>query len=104
MKDPQPNDCKPNIPARRFRRALIALPYLAFVVMNFLPIRGKPQFKYEGSGSAEQVWNIGWPVAPAIYDARDGFHFHPTPWFLLPWQVLFLVILSRLVALANKSE
>jgi hypothetical protein len=54
---------------------------VAFVVicavLDIFPRHGPPYFRFTGSDPAQQVWNIGWPIALGIYAPGSGLHLSP---------------------------
>ncbi len=50
---------------------------LISLAADLFPTFGPPHFRYTGSDPAVHVWNLGWPVATAIYDSRSGIHVEP---------------------------
>jgi hypothetical protein len=70
--------------------AAASLYFLACMVMDLLPRQGPPDFRYTGSDPAFAVWNLGWPSAQFIYDARTGLHTGPTAVPLVALQVVSL--------------
>ena len=78
---------------KRLAAALI----IACAVMDLAPRHGPPEFRYSGSDPVSSVWNLGWPVALAIYDSRSGFHVGPFCYAVVPFQV---AIVSAIAALS----
>ena len=63
---------------RRPRNVLVlSAVFLILVTVAVRPRWGPPAFRYHGSDPTRPVWNLGWPVAYAIYDATTGFHVGP---------------------------
>ena len=60
----------------------------ACLLFDFLPREGPPQFRYAGSDPAATAFNLGWPLALAIYDPRHGFHLGPLAWPTFAVQLL----------------
>src|SRR5688500_8656597 len=70
---------------------------LACLLTDLFPRYGPPAFRYTGSDPRQAVWNLGWPLPLAIYDARSGFHVGPVAYAVLPVQ--FLAFAADAVAL-----
>ena len=71
---------------------------IACVVIDLFPRYGSPYFRYTGSDPAHEVWNIGWPMALAIYDWRSGIQLGPFLYLVVPFQAV-LVLLFGVVLL-----
>lgn len=79
--------------------------YLACcVVLDLFPRFGPPDFRYTGSDPAFHVWNLGWPLALAIYDARSGLHIGPFPAFVPVLQFFLLAIVAGIVFLLRNQR
>jgi hypothetical protein len=78
---------------------LAALFVVVCLILDFFPYHGPPNFRFNGSDPSFEVWNLGWPLAMAIYDSRSGFHVGPVTIFVLPCQCAVLVLgwFSRLL-------
>ncbi len=82
----------------RTRSKVVVASYVfACLVFDLFPRFGPPNFRYTGSDSTVPVWNLGWPHALAIYDARSGLHISPSVYFVPPAQLLGLVTAMALV-------
>lgn len=68
------------------------------LAIDLLPRYGPPEFRYTGSDPTTMVWNLGWPLALAIYDPRSGLHMGPCVYLVPPAQLLILVVARVLVA------
>ena len=60
----------------------------ACLAISFLPHFGPPHFRYTGCDPNTHVWNLGWPLATAIYDEHSGLHVGPLAFLLVPLVVL----------------
>lgn len=60
--------------------------------VNLFPAYGPPNFRYTGSDPSVHVWNLGWPLATAIYDPRSGFHYAPEAFFLVAYEIMVLFV------------
>ena len=57
--------------------------------------------RYSGSDPTTMVWNLGWPLALAIYDPRSGLHMGPSVYLVPPAQLLILAVVRVFVAAAR---
>lgn len=85
----------------RQKRFLISLGvYLSLcLTVNFFPNFGPPQFRYTGSDPIVHVWNLGWPLATAIYDLKNGLNIGPLFYILISSQLLFFIMASAMLFL-----
>ena len=67
---------------------ITALLFCAFVVIDAFPTYGPPFFRYTGSTPKHLVWNFGWPIPWAIYDAIN-----PPCWFAWLGSELLMIAL-----------
>jgi hypothetical protein len=74
------------------------------VVVDFFPRFGPPDFRYTGSDPATHVWNLGWPLAEAIYDHRSGFHVGPLGVVVFSIQTVVVMILAMTIAFTSKRR
>lgn len=90
-----PGRCSASLPMRDqqngrnriWRRVAIGC-LVAFVVLDLFPSYGPPSFRYTGSDPAYAVWNLGWPLALAIYDPRSGVYIGPLFYFVVPFEAV----------------
>lgn len=63
----------------------VATLYMGFcLLLGFFPHYGPPHFRYTGSDPANEVWNIGWPLATMIWDDQCGLEIGPFAYIVLP--------------------
>ena len=74
---------------------------IACALLDFVPRHGAPEFRYTGSDPAQQVWNLGWPVALTIYDSRSGIHIGPFLYAVVPFQVVLVSVIALALAFRN---
>lgn len=79
-------------------QAIAAVYVVACAVMDLFPQFGPPHFRYTGVELSVYVWNFGWPLTIAIYDARFGLFFGPGL-VMVPPQLFILMIAAFLVIL-----
>jgi len=77
---------------------LVALFVAACLVADLFPWRGPPDFRYTGSDPTISVWNLGWPLATAIYDSRNGFHVGPWAYIAGAAQLSLFAIIGLALA------
>src|SRR5437899_6722755 len=77
---------------------------VAFIAMDLFPWHGAPFFRYTGSDPAYPVWNLGWPLALAIYDSRSGIHMGPFLYAVVPFQALVLSLIAAAAFLLRKRH
>jgi hypothetical protein len=89
----------------RFRAVGILL-IGACLLVDFFPRFGPPDFRYTGSDPATHVWNLGWPLATAIYDQRSGMHVGPLAYVLVPIEIVVLAAaaITGSVIAARRSQ
>ncbi len=85
-------------------KLLVAAYLLACLVLDVFPRFGPPQFRYTGSDPAVSVWNLGWPMALGIHDARSGFHAGPSMYLVPPAQVFLLLLAFAIAAVVRWAE
>ena len=71
------------------------------LAIDLLPHSGPAEFRYSGSDPTTMVWNLGWPLALAIYDPRSGLHMGPSVYLVPPAQLLILAVVRVFVAAAR---
>jgi hypothetical protein len=71
---------------------------LACVLADIFPRHGAPDFRYTGSDPSHHVWNLGWPMAIAIYDSTSGIHFDPFAFVVVPVRVLLVSLVALVLA------
>jgi len=74
----------------------------ACAVIDLLPRHGPPDFRYTGSDPAHEVWNLGWPVALAIYDSQSGLHLGPFVYVVVPVQALLVSLIAVVLIFRNR--
>jgi hypothetical protein len=79
------------MPRSFLRSKSIVAAVLGFALIDLFPRHGPPNFRYTGSDPAHEVWNLGWPMALAIYDPQSGIHLGPFLYVVVPLQVLFIL-------------
>ena len=77
---------------------------IAFAVMDLLPRHGAPYFRYTGSDPANHLWNLGWPLALAVYDSRSGIHVGPFVYAVVPSQALVVSLVAAATILLRKRH
>ena len=90
-------------PMRTRTKAALASYIFACLALDCLPRFGPPEFRYTGSDPIVPVWDLGWPLALTIYDARSGLHVGPSVYLVLPAQLLILFAAMALVVVATRS-
>ncbi len=75
----------------------------ACLVVDF-PYFGPPQFRYTGSDPNTHAWNLGWPLATAIYDQHSGLHAGPLAYVLVPIEVVVLVGAAIAVSMSRSRR
>jgi hypothetical protein len=73
------------------------------LAIDLFPHSGPPEFRYNGSDPTATVWNLGWPLALAIYDPQSGLHMGPLVYLVLPVQMLILIVATILVAAVSRA-
>lgn len=84
-------------PMRARTKIAVASYVAACLVMDLWPRFGPPEFRYTDSDLSVPVWNLGWPLALAVYDTRSGLHVGPLVYLILPSQVLALLAAMALI-------
>jgi hypothetical protein len=82
-------------------KVAVASYVLACLLLDVLPRFGPPEFRYTGSDPTVPVWNLGWPLALTIYDARSGLHVGPDVYLVPLAQFLVLLAAMSLVAVVT---
>jgi len=77
---------------------------IACAVIDLFPRYGPPDFRYTGSDPAHEIWNLGWPVALAIYDSQSGIHFGPFLYAIVPVQVVLAFLISVVLFIQNRHH
>jgi hypothetical protein len=77
---------------------------IAFAVMDLFPRHGAPDFRYTGSDPAYHVWNLGWPLALAIYDSRSGIHIGPFLYVVVPVQAVVVSLIAAAAFVFRKRH
>ena len=86
----------------RAQTKAIAVAFVAVcLAIDLLPHSGHPEFRYTGSDPTTIVWNLGWPLALALYDPRSGLHIGPFAYLVPPAQLLILVVAKVLVVVVR---
>jgi hypothetical protein len=88
---------------RAWGRAAIGC-LIAFVVIDFFPWHGAPFFRYTGSDTSYVVWNLGWPLALAIYDPRSGVHIGPFFYVVAPFEGVVLSLVAAVFMFRNRRN
>jgi hypothetical protein len=92
-------------PGRSARLRLLAAAYIvSCIVTDLFPTYGPPFFRYTGADPSFHVWNLGWPLALAIYDTRSGLHLGLFLYLVLPVQMMIALLATVAVAIRNKHN
>src|ERR1043166_6105600 len=75
-----------NTPTSLWWRRITVAFLITCAAVDLCPRHGAPDFRYTGSDPAHEVWNLGWPVALAIYDSQSGIHVGPFMYVVIPVQ------------------
>ena len=82
-------------PLKGHKWKIVCILYLfCCALIDLYPHWGSPYFRYTGSDPTVSVWNLGWPLTVAIYDARSGLHIGPFAIFVLGFQFILLTGLA----------
>ena len=83
------------------RSRIFWLVVLIFLVIDFVPYPGSPNFRYTGSDPERTVLNFGFPVASMIYDCEvePAFILGPVPFFRFAAQLALLGLLAVVLLL-----
>ena len=81
-----------------------ALYLISCAVVDLLPRFGAPYFRYTGSDPAIHVWNLGWPLAVAIFDPRSGFHIGPFAIPVLGIQLFVFGVAATVYLMIRKRQ
>ena len=71
--------------------------------LDFFPRFGPPEFRYTGSEPTFPVWNLGWPLALAIYDVRSSLHVSPSVYLVPPAQLLVLLATVAFISIVKRA-
>jgi hypothetical protein len=82
---------------------ILILSIAACLVVDSFPHFGPPQFRYTGSDPNTHIWNLGWPLATAIYDQHNGVHAGPLVYVLVPMEVVALAAAAIAVAMSRSG-
>jgi hypothetical protein len=87
-----------------FSKFIVILLIGLLLIVNVLPSRSPPGFRYTGSDPSRSVWNFGWPLATFIVDEKNGFHFSPLAIFYAPIDTVAMAALIFALRRSKKSR
>ena len=87
------------------RWTLVCALYLCIcLVIDFCPSFGAPYFRYTGSDPSVHVWNLGWPLALAIYDSKSGLHVGPFAFIVIGLQAFLFSVVAGSILLKRRKR
>jgi len=91
--------------SRKYWLIILGVYVAVCFVFGLFPHHGPPHFRYTGADPDFNVWNLGWPLATMIWDARSGLHIGPFAYVLFPALfVLGVAILALAMLLRGVSS